>query len=1351
MSRLRQAWVVVLFAGWFAAAPAGAVTFSEWQAGMFTSEELANPAISGPNADPDGDQRANFVEYALGLDPFAIDVEPISPTLGANGFTLTYPEVVGACDLLYHFAESGDLQYWITPNSPTRTILADDGVMRTVSVFNPSAPLAPAKWFNRLQIVFSADGTESLTAPTGLSGTLQIPFALSLGWNDNARIETGYTVEKDSGSGFVPVADLAADRNHWFDEAIVGSTTYTYRVRARQGSASSGASEFTITTPLDSDGDGLSDYLELNTYFTDPFNTDTDGDGMPDGWEVKYGFNPKAFGDQYNDSDNDSLTNGMEYKLGLDPRSSDSDGNGVPDSQEDADGDGLPNRWEVANGTNPATNDAEEDPDNDGLTNAEEQEAGTYPFNAYSDGDSVNDGDDGWALDGELSPPRVPEAGFIALKPENLLSVSGNIYFTELNDKGFLLGRSASGDLVVWNGEALRNVSIDVDYPEFASFRVMNNLGQIVGRSRGENPTPAKWDPSGGVTELSTFRGPLPAGSKDKLYTEWPLAINDLGEVVSWVEGSSATPTPSTENPNETKANFYEFGLLNPGTKMGGQNIIENDDVVRAETTFLATQINNSGQVIGSQSWQSGKQLLHDYGGTTNPAVFDNGSVQLLPTDGNGGIANSLTDGPDAVICGNIIASNSYRPALWVKSQNHWVNLPPGRLNGKKAALSGGCGWINKRREIVGLFQSATQPQGFLIRNGEIKDFESFGINVEYGYGLSINNQGVVLAALKKREVNSEKSYLLVPADLAVDANRDGTIRFAGNFQTDKTKPVDKTTEAKPFRFWCNDDNDTYNENGGEDVVPVLFPDSEDDEINSMRDLEDFTRLWLHIGAFYDEISNGTFKIGLKWKNTNSTSPSIKVYKSADPNGSDDYLKVDQAGQDQFAAEYRTALATVAGATPAMLPQSLFSDFSEQNPVAHLLFEGITEGKGQLCITIHKADGTEIGEGPGVWLDLKNIKKMYQRGHAVPDFSDGPFAHTDSWNPPAVGSQPYDNGNPFSQPEDEEKKAVIYVHGINGPDGQSDAYATWQNDSETVFKRLWHQGFKGRFATFKWLALTPASDSPIPNPSEFRFNESEYRAWKCGQGLAQFINTLPDANGYTKNLYSFSQGAIVCGAALRLPECHVTNYVMSQAAAPAGCYDATPAINSYTDFLNAEATSPTPDATNDLGYRGYLSGLNVTGSVVSFFNQVDYALKKGRKTLPVLGEVNTSWEGNQILFKPDPNAWMHNNRIYVYDSGPPNNPYAIGERCFLRDVGPPLDARRVLDIHESMSFVARPRSEAAGASDEVAGRITGRYNVGPDTASNFRDTSSDHGGQFSRRIQQTQDYYENLLTFLTEE
>jgi hypothetical protein len=43
---------------------------------------------------------------------------------------------------------------------------------------------------------------------------------------------------------------------------------------------------------MDSDGDGLSDYDEVNTYGTDPNNSDTDGDGYLDGEEVENGFDP---------------------------------------------------------------------------------------------------------------------------------------------------------------------------------------------------------------------------------------------------------------------------------------------------------------------------------------------------------------------------------------------------------------------------------------------------------------------------------------------------------------------------------------------------------------------------------------------------------------------------------------------------------------------------------------------------------------------------------------------------------------------------------------------------------------------------------------------------------------------------------------------------------------------------------------------------------------------------------------------------------------------------------------------------------------------------------------------------
>ena len=100
-----------------------------------------------------------------------------------------------------------------------------------------------------------------------------------------------------------------------------------------------------------------------------------------------------------------------------------------------------------------------------------------------------------------------------------------------------------------------------------------------------------------------------------------------------------------------------------------------------------------------------------------------------------------------------------------------------------------------------------------------------------------------------------------------------------------------------------------------------------------------------------------------------------------------------------------------------------------------LLFEGSQEGKGQLVLTIQKSDGTRIGEGPCVWLDLKNIKKMYQRSQ------DDHFA-----------------GKPWDETDD----TIVFVHGWNmSPNGRS-------SFAETFYKRLWHRGFKGRFAAFQW-------------------------------------------------------------------------------------------------------------------------------------------------------------------------------------------------------------------------------------------------------------------------------------------
>jgi hypothetical protein len=71
----------------------------------------------------------------------------------------------------------------------------------------------------------------------------------------------------------------------------------------------------------DTDGDGLTDCLEINVYQTEPLNPDTDGDGMWDGWEVQHDFNPNDPADAEQDVDNDGLTNFEEFQAGTNPRS----------------------------------------------------------------------------------------------------------------------------------------------------------------------------------------------------------------------------------------------------------------------------------------------------------------------------------------------------------------------------------------------------------------------------------------------------------------------------------------------------------------------------------------------------------------------------------------------------------------------------------------------------------------------------------------------------------------------------------------------------------------------------------------------------------------------------------------------------------------------------------------------------------------------------------------------------------------------------------------------------------------------------------------------------------------------
>jgi pimeloyl-ACP methyl ester carboxylesterase len=276
---------------------------------------------------------------------------------------------------------------------------------------------------------------------------------------------------------------------------------------------------------------------------------------------------------------------------------------------------------------------------------------------------------------------------------------------------------------------------------------------------------------------------------------------------------------------------------------------------------------------------------------------------------------------------------------------------------------------------------------------------------------------------------------------------------------------------------------------------------------------------------------------------------------------------------------------------------------------------------------------------------------------------------------------------PTEKPKDENDNAVIFVH------GWSMDYPNYISFSETMFKRLWQMGFKGRFCTLRWDPLMVAQLGVI-KVSNGEYNRSEHRAWLYGESLKEFVEAIK-SKGFKVSIIGHSMGNVVCGSALQ-KGLSVENYLLMEAAIPAGCFDASGGINSYGRFITAEASEPTPDyhyapnGEETKGYRGFLSSIysNVVARVVNYHNSDDYALATGHYV-----GFEANWERNEIDCKPDGN--LLTDWHYCYNPRHADvNKRATQEFTLFA-------GRFVTDSFEMKSFVARPHSKAAGAVDGV--------------------------------------------------
>jgi len=1043
-------------------------------------------------------------------------------------------------------------------------------------------------------------------------------------------------------------------------------------------------------------------------------DTDSDNDGLGDEWEMFFFGNLDQQGD--GDSDSDGATNLQEYRAASLPNNHDTDADGVSDGDEinvyhtnatakDTDGDGMDDGWEVQHHLNPTANDADDDDDHDGLTNKQEFAYGTDPMKPDTDGDHVPDGIDGWPLNEAVAPPRLPIFRYA------ILDITQTRIWAVNNSPDGVAIHPLDREGVYFPSAYLETADDHLISPNAS-----NDLGRTVGSIAYTHLA------NGGTTFGPPHACILPA-----------------------THDGSATPLFLWGDSNQSFA---------PGS--------------------VAVDINNAGQVlIQSISSPSGDWIHHGAiwqdGEVTDVAVGDpvrinqqgtvlmadfitkRGQPLVLPFPPND-LTDSYADDTEAVI-----GSGSHGGEIWRNGKSAALPVPEGtgdpyRINNRVQIF----GDIFTRPGFAGNAGIWQNGQFFYIRNlipqdsgGEWDRVSSSGVVKE----LRINDRAMII--VRANHVLQDGSgrtayntpFLLMPVELMVDANRDGQMSFTDAMIHD----ADQTEEARPYRFWLNDDDDTelnFNGEGGAstgpaegDKVPVPRPDHSLHQIVSKRNLEDFSRLWIYLGGLQESIKSGDIQIGLRWRNVASgNAPAINIYPSADEEGSSSYLTDETAAQAQISGVYNDAvrdfgnLQTIGPHDLFLFKKDYWNELSADQPRKCLLFEGAGEGKGELEIVFFNRNFDEIGRGGSLWLDLKNVKRMYERAKASPDpLTPLPFSlNSGSFDEGGLSYTPDVNPG-FEQPEGEQEQCLIFVHGWRM------SYSDSVTFSEIMFKRLWWQGFAGRFVAFRWGTQT-SFDS---------YNTSEWLAWKYGKSLRDYVEHYLKAEmpTYSMNVAAHSMGNIVTGSALRRGM-RINAYMLMEAAVPSGCFN--DSVNNYNKFLDAEMTSPTPDSADEKGYRLFLEsvGQNVT-KLISFFNIDDYALATG--TIPLPGGLigvplgfpyATNWEKNQVDFKP--NRFNAANSLfgdYLFTSSNP-----VGRRVSVnwgQTLGGSYSvSREVTDIHESMAFAARPRSKAAGAELHNASVFGSVLNL--ESSCNFGADFKDHGGQFLRGIQELGPFYSRM-------
>jgi hypothetical protein len=492
---------------------------------------------------------------------------------------------------------------------------------------------------------------------------------------------------------------------------------------------------------------------------------------------------------------------------------------------------------------------------------------------------------------------------------------------------------------------------------------------------------------------------------------------------------------------------------------------------------------------------------------------------------------------------------------------------------------------------------------------------------------------------------------------LAVGVDADGNALIQLDSPDETRWPVDRTSRARPFVFWLNTDQDDLEDY---ESWPIERPDHASEGIDSLRDLEDFARLVVRIRDPAPDRQAQALRFSLQ--SHDGAVPALNLYRGAASDCGTGYLIDAEAARRQREAPWNVPVGQLVAGSSMDVPIEPRESAGDAARDVCFLFEGASEGLATLTVAATR-DGQPVGvESAPVWLSLRHVKRLYQRVD-VPWPEDRPFIFDFLTPPPAVELEwKYDPmGFPFEAPWYETDDVIVWVYGWlkSGPGLYEQATV---RSGETIFKRLWHRGYRGRLVMFHW----PTHKEDLVAG----LLRSEYRGYKAGAALANHVAVYAGGNRRV-HVTAHSLGGVPLAAALR-QGMRVDNALFQVAAVPAEMFDPDPALR-----LRDMRDVATPNDPDQGGYPGYLARSETR--IYSLYNPTDttfYGWNIAQKQLKG-GAALT----HKYLYRPDaPDA----------------------RRMVLSHLG---RERQVTDPDEARAFIARSRTHALGAEPRVRGSV----------------------------------------------